>query len=139
MLTFEAPLFRVKLRGRVTFQGKQPPPPHLKPSEAARALALGHRIVRAVSSGEVRSFTEAGRRMGLHQARVSVLVAMSFLAPDLQEGILLGRLRLKGRVSQLLVAVAREPRWEAQRKLLAARTGQDPLELSPTAQLDPEG
>lgn len=44
---------------------------------------------------------------------------MTFLAPDIQEAILMGRMRLRGRLSILLVNVARELSWNKQRAMLA--------------------
>jgi hypothetical protein len=91
MLTFEVPLVRIRYGKCVGFSEKEREPPLPRPIRvnlAAKDLAMGHRIVRAVESGEVRDYTEAARRLGVSQARVSMLVAITFLAPDLQELIL---------------------------------------------------
>lgn len=59
-------------------------------SPMARCLALGHRIVQAVENGEVRGYSEVAECMGVSQPRVSMLVAMAFLSPRIQEAILAG-------------------------------------------------
>ena len=121
MTSFEVPLVRVRMGGSVGFaeKPKEPPPP--KPTivpQAAKDLALGHRIVRAVESGEVRDYSEAARRLGVSQARVSQLVAITFLAPDLQEEILMTRgLLSKFNIHHLLLA-ARRSAWAEQRTLI---------------------
>lgn len=120
MLTFEVPLVRVRRGKCVGFAEQQEVPPPLpeKVCSAARALALGHRIVRAVETGEVRDFSEVARRMGVSQPRVSMLVALTFLAPDLQAMILCPR---EGdgylNIHHLLIS-ARSSRWSKQRRLL---------------------
>jgi len=74
-----------------------------------------YRIVRAVEQGEVRDFMAASRSMGVSDAWVSMLVSLTFLAPELQEGVLRGEIRLE--VNQL-VQVARRADWREQRALL---------------------
>jgi ABC-type spermidine/putrescine transport system permease subunit II len=70
--------------------GSPPAPVKEKLSPVAKDLAMGHWILRAVERGEVRDLSEAARRLGVSQARVSMLVSLTFLAPNLQEGILSG-------------------------------------------------
>lgn len=119
MLIVEVPLYRLKQRNhRVVFAESKPAPEKRKPQPAARALALGYRILQAIESEEVRDSTEAARRMGVAQERVSVLMGLTFLAPDIQEGILTERIAVKGDTVRRLIQVAREPRWELQRKRL---------------------
>lgn len=119
MLTFEVPLFRLKLRDhRVAFSGRRPVDSQHRPKAAARALALGYRVLRTIESGGVRDSTEAAKRMGVAQERVSVLMGLTFLAPDIQEAILMGRLKLEGDTVRFLIQVARKVRWEDQRTML---------------------
>ncbi len=116
MLTIEVPLVRVRKGRCVGFMDykPEPPPKAERVSAAARALALGHRIVKAVETGEVRDFTDAARVMGVSQPRVSMLVGLTFLAPDLQE-IILCQTREGSRrnIHQLLIP-ARFPDWRKQ-------------------------
>jgi hypothetical protein len=118
MLTFEAPLVRVRLGGKVGFADRLPPPSPSRIHPLARTLALGHRLVRAVEAGEVRDFSDAARRMGVSQARVSMLVVLTFLAPQIQAGLLLGT---GPRVShKKLLRIARIDDWEAQLEAMEA-------------------
>lgn len=117
MLTFEVPLIRVRLGKTVGFSEKEKDPPPARAervNSAARALALGHRIVRAVESGEVRDFTEAARRMGVSQPRVSMLVALTFLAPDIQGWILNDEPELCSLNIHHLLIPARLSNWRVQ-------------------------
>lgn len=138
MLTFEAPMVRIRMGKRIGFAEQAPGPPLQKISPLASTLALGHRIVRAVESGEMRDFTEVARRMGVSQARVSMLVALTFLSPKIQEAILLGE---RGRIRyHRLVALARMEGWEEQ--MAAAEGGKgsenDPGRKSPIRNLEAE-
>lgn len=120
MLTIEVPLVRVR-RGKCVGFAEHTPEVQPKPekvSAAARALALGHRIVKAVETGEVRDFTEAARRMGVSQPRVSMLVGLTFLAPDIQEEILLRMLTWEGPNTHKILNCARTPDWRIQRTIL---------------------
>ena len=123
MLTFEVPLVRVRRGKCVGFAERQEAPPLVpeKVCTAARALALGHRIVRAVESGEVRDFSEAARRMGVSQPRVSMLVALTFLAPDLQGRIFGSSEDLSRQKVRHLLLLARVPDWKEQRQSLGDR------------------
>lgn len=56
----------------------------------ARQLALAHWIDRAVESGQVASYGEVARALGLTESRVTQITALLGLSPVMQEGILLG-------------------------------------------------
>jgi hypothetical protein len=77
-------------------------------------LALGHRIVAAVESQEVRGYGEIAERMGVSQPRVSMLVAMTFLSPRIQETILSGE---DGIGFRTLLKLARMDDWKEQEAL----------------------
>ncbi|MBI4911624.1 MAG: hypothetical protein HY823_02705 [Acidobacteria bacterium] len=116
MLTIEVPLVRVRRGKCVGFAEHTPevlPKPE-KVSAAARALALGHRIVKAVETGEVRDFSDAARRMGISQPRVSMLVGLTFLAPELQEKALLSKPSDWKPSVRNLIKRSRLPRWQDQ-------------------------
>lgn len=55
----------------------------------ARQLALAHLIERRIEAGEVRSYGDVGRLLGLSQPRVTQVMSLLWLAPGLQEQILL--------------------------------------------------
>ncbi|MCC6513475.1 MAG: hypothetical protein IT187_05645 [Geothrix sp.] len=111
MLTFEVPLVRVRMGGRVGFSESQQPPLPKRATPMARGLALGHRIVQAVESGEVRGYGEVAQRMGVSQPRVSMLVALTFLSPRIQEAILAGE---GGLGFHTLLRLARIDGWRLQ-------------------------
>ena len=118
MLTFEAPLVRIRMGQRVGFTTQQPPEAISQPSPSARTLALAHRIVQAVEHGEVRDFSEAARRLDVSQARVSMLATLTFLAPQISSAVMLGTGR---RIShKRLLKLARMERWEDQLSSLEA-------------------
>jgi len=120
MLTIEVPIVKVQM-GRVVGFGEQRPPELPKTarvSSIAKDLALGHRILQAVERGEVRDCTDAARRLRVSQARVSMLVALTFLAPSIQEAILRGELwTLRLNIHHLL-PVARLMDWSTQSSFL---------------------
>lgn len=68
---------------------------------------------------EVVDFSELSRRMQVTQARISMLVALTFLAPDIQEELLLGGRGLQHLTIHHLLLVARMKSWADQRRLWA--------------------
>ena len=112
MLTFEVPLIRVRMGKQIGFSDHLPLPFQGKVPVMARTLALAHRIVQTVESGALRDFSEAARCMGVSQARVSMLVALTFLSPRIQEAILAGTDGGKG--FHALLRLARLDAWKDQ-------------------------
>jgi hypothetical protein len=51
-------------------------------------LALAHKIQQAIDAGTVRDRAEVARRLGFTRARVTHLMDLTLLAPDLQERVL---------------------------------------------------
>jgi predicted XRE-type DNA-binding protein len=117
MLTFEVPLVRVRMGGRVGFSESRQQPLPKRASPMARSLALGHRIVAAVENGEVRGYSEVAQRMGVSQPRVSMLVAMTFLSPRIQIAILFGEGDIGFRT---LLKLARMDGWKEQEAMVEA-------------------
>lgn len=111
MLIFEVPLVRVRMGGRIGFAESHPQPLPSRVFPMARCLAMGHRIVKAVENGEVRGYSEVAQRMGVSQPRVSMLVALTFLSPRIQEAILAGESDVGFRT---LLKLARLDGWDAQ-------------------------
>jgi hypothetical protein len=111
MLTFEVPIVRLRMGKSVGFAEKLPEALPAKPSPAARTLAMAHRIARAVESGELRDFSDAARRIGVSQARISMVVSLTLLAPKLQKAILFEGKRIG---FKLMLKLARMQDWETQ-------------------------
>jgi len=85
-------------------------------------MALAHRIQGAVRSGKVKSHALAARAHGLSKSRMGQIVALTYLAPDIQEA-LLGLEVVNGSESvteRELRPVAAEPNWGRQREMWAA-------------------
>ena len=69
-----------------------PPAPRSHPSEdvpkVTRLLVLGHYFERLVRDGKVKNYAEIARLTGLSRARVTQIVNLTLLAPEIQEAIL---------------------------------------------------
>ena len=84
-------LFRVPTKVGVHFSTEPPPPPPAsvrRPSRVARMLAFAHRIEAAITRGEYHDRADASRQLGVTRARLTQLMDLMLLAPDLQERIL---------------------------------------------------
>jgi hypothetical protein len=118
-----APHGRVELR-----EGKRAVTPSTTetPARVARLLALAHKIEGLVASGEVKDYAEVALVGGVTRARMSQIVGMLCLAPDIQERVLEMRRPSKGREligEQHLRGIAGEPDWKKQRAAFAALVG----------------
>ena len=90
-------------------------------TKAARFLALGHAIDQAVRRRDLPSHAAAARQLGITEARVSQIVQLTLLAPDIQERILAGELPVSTRA---LRPIAKTPDWAEQRRELVAHIRQ---------------
>ncbi len=85
-------------------------------SPLARMLALAHRYQRMVDSGEVHDQAELARRLKLSRNRVSQILSLTLLGPEIQEELLTGEL---GHLStRELLGVAKEMSWGRQRGIV---------------------
>lgn len=110
-------LHRVR-RGRGKgFSAEPPSEPSRRPARIAVMLALAHMIQRAIDRGEIRDQAEAARRLGVTRARITQLIDLTFLAPDLQEEILfrLADGDIKSPIERSLRMTTREPTWAKHR------------------------
>ncbi len=110
------------LRRQPVVRGTIPPPqkqePARRPARVAQMLALGHRIQAALDSGEYVDQAAAARALGVTRMRITQLLNLTFLAPDIQQEILFmeavdGREPLAERA---LRHVARRENWVEQRR-----------------------
>lgn len=100
------------------------PPVAEKVPRVARLLALAHKFQKMLDSGEVESMAELGRLGRVSRARVTQIMDLLMLAPEIQEEVLFGRVvPLK-----VLTATARQNVWVGQSRVFPA--GQS-LQLTP--------
>jgi hypothetical protein len=115
-------LHRVR-RGRgKQFHAEATPEPTHRPARVAVTLALAHMIQRAIDRGEIRDQAEVARRLGVTRARMTQILDLTLLAPDLLEETLFlesidGREPLSEHAFRLALRI--EP-WKRQRELLRA-------------------
>ncbi len=81
------------------------------PARVARQLALAHALQRRVDAGEFKDYASMARALGFTRARVTQLMNLLLLAPEIQEEILFmefppGRQPLAERSLRPLCAIA---------------------------------
>jgi len=92
----------------------------------AKLLALAHRFEHLVRNGEVADCAELARLGCVSRARISQIMSLLSLAPDLQEEVLFLPRTQRGRdpiQMRHLLPIAQVADWKIQRQLWAARTG----------------
>ena len=75
----------------MTLSETPPPPkpePVRRPAKVARMLALAHHLQGAIDRGLVADRAAVARKLGLTRARVTQLLDLLLLAPDLQVAVL---------------------------------------------------
>ena len=82
-------------------------------------LAMAHEIERACQDGRLKNHAAAARELGVTRARVAQLVNLTFLAPDIQEAILVLHAvnGLEPLGERPLRPIAMERSWARQREL----------------------
>ena len=128
-LVIEKPLFRLK--GRSVTLAETPPPakpePVRRPAKVAQQLALAHHLQAAIDRGAIADRADVARKLGLTRARVTQLLDLLLLAPDLQAAVLAMEAvdGAEPMAERTLRAVAHAGSWAEQRgawsKLMAAR------------------
>lgn len=114
-------LHRVQ-RGRGKgFSAEPSPGPSRRPARVAVTLALAHTIQRAIDRGEIRDQAEAARMLGLTRARLTQILDLTLLAPDLQEKVLEPVAASGGEPpsERTLRTVGRASEWKRQRESTA--------------------
>ena len=88
---FRGSLFRVR-EGRAwafTEEPPTPPPPQVRrPALVAQVLARAHHLQAAIDRGDYADRADAARQLGFTRARITQILDLRLLAPDLQERIL---------------------------------------------------
>ncbi|RKG56884.1 hypothetical protein D7X30_22395 [Corallococcus sp. AB011P] len=108
-------------RSKVRFREGAPPSPRevaRRTAHAAGMLALAHHVESAIERGLMASAADVASQLGFTRARVTHLLDLRLLAPDIQEEVLFleavdGEEPLSERV---LRAIAHAGTWEVQRE-----------------------
>ena len=114
--------FRTGRRGQKRLRGgpraKAPEQPEDLP-RLTRLLALAHRWNRLVEEGVVANHAEIARMMGLSRARVTQIMDLLYLAPEIQEYILSSSTDGSQKVipERAVRSITRLPIWKDQRKV----------------------
>ncbi|ACY13493.1 hypothetical protein [Haliangium ochraceum] len=103
------------------FSGKPAPsasPPARRPARVAQMLAFAHRVDGEVERGEFESRSAAARHYGMSTGRITQLLSLLWLSPEIQEDVLFleavdGREPVSG---QALEKIARIADWGEQRR-----------------------
>lgn len=85
---FTGSLRRVQRGHGKRFTTEAPPAPVRRPARVALMLALAHKIQEAIAQGKVRDQADVARRLGFTRARLTHLMDLLLLAPDVQERVL---------------------------------------------------
>jgi len=93
--------------------GPEPKLPDGYASRTARYLAMAHKMDALLRDGRLRDYDHAATWLGVSKTRALTISRMIFLAPDIQEAILLGDTAAS---EHRLRDVAREPAWGEQRR-----------------------
>lgn len=129
--------FEPKVRARAREAAEAAVAPRRYPARIARQLALAHALQRRVDAGEFTDYAAMARALGFTRARISQIMDLLLLAPDIQAQIL--RIEVEPGVQPLaeraLRKVLRSPVWEEQRREWASIAGSaglvTPLEAAP--------
>jgi hypothetical protein len=117
--------FTTQVRGRKTLQSGPAPVPAVAPGRVprvARLLALAHRFDGLLRAGVVKDYAELARLGHVTRARVSQVMNLLSLAPDLQEAVLFLPRTVRGRDPiplWRLQPIASTLDWRKQRRLWA--------------------
>jgi predicted XRE-type DNA-binding protein len=107
-------LFRVRKGHEKRFEKEPPKEPEKRPARIALQLALAYRIQGAIDTGELKDQAEAAQLLGLTRARVTQLLDLTLLAPDIQERLL--TIEAMGLTERALRAVSGIEDWNGQRR-----------------------
>jgi len=93
-LVFTGQLFRKRRGRRFVFTEEAPAPPEpprvpvRRPARVAQMLAFAHGLGAAIERGDFRDQADAARHYQLTRARITQLMNLTHLAPDIQEQVL---------------------------------------------------
>lgn len=96
-----------------------------RPPRITCLLALAHRFDALLRSGEVKDYVELARLGHVTRARVTQIMNLLSLAPEIQEYILWLPPERRGLNERNVREIAREIRWDRQRALFSEYTGRE--------------
>jgi len=108
-----------------------PPTPPARLPRIARLMALAIKFQDMVSRGEVRDYADLARLGYVTRARITQIMNLLNLAPNIQEAILSCEMDSPGIQERQLRSVASQVLWQEQRRLW--RTINQPRSLSTSA------
>ena len=115
-------------RGRKLLrEGSAPIPAPARVPRVAKLLALAHRFERLVRDGKVADYATLARVGHVTRARLSQIMALLNLAPEIQEAVLFLPRVERGRdpiILADLMPIAIELAWERQRRMWKAIGGE---------------
>ncbi len=128
-LVLTGKIFRVRQKNRIAFQDKPKPSKkenahnlstNNEPPRIARMLAFAHHMQNLIESGEVKDRAELARIFGISRARVTQLMDLTLLAPDIQEEILFSEKggKVEAVTERSLRKISGMTEWGAQRSCL---------------------
>ena len=114
--------FHARSRGRKELEVGASPSPSTpgRVPRVSRLLALAHRLERLLRTGVVKDYTEAARLGHVTRARISQVMSLLYLAPDIQEQVLFLPRIERGRdpvILHDLLPIAAAADWTRQRRL----------------------
>lgn len=117
---------RARAKGRKELAAGAAPPPSALPAgrvpRVARLMALALHFEGLVRAGTVSDYATLARLGHVTRARITQVMNLLYLAPDLQEQILFLPRTVRGRdplILQQLQPIAATPEWKQQRRLWA--------------------
>lgn len=115
------PLVRVRQGREVVLMPAAPPtlPVVRRPAKLAQLLALAHHLERLIQRRTVADRAEIAARLGISRARVTQILDLTLLAPDIQEEILFAEAvdGVEPFAEASARKAAREVDWRAQRQV----------------------
>lgn len=113
VLMIEVPFVRRSAGKATTLVSKLPLPATAPPPRIARMLALAHEMLGLLRDGTVANQRELALLMNFTRARITQLLDLTLLAPDIQEEILFASRTVSART---LERIARSIDWSDQRR-----------------------
>jgi hypothetical protein len=107
-----------------------PTPPSVRIPRVARLLALAHQIDAEIRAGRLRDLADAARLAGVSRARMTQVMNLTLLAPEIQEAILCA-MSEHAPGERELRAIVRVTLWDEQVAAWRALNEEAPCPTSP--------